>query len=129
MRWVISLASQIRGSLASKFDYEPYGQTASSAADSYPFAFTGRVPINASVLYFRNRYYDSSAGAFLSEDPTRLAAGTQTMYRYVFNSPLDLSDPSGQSVFGSIVGGGLIILSFFAAPEEAALIAGTAASF
>ncbi len=54
--------------------YEPFGQT-TSIGTSFPFAFTGRLPVNSSVYYYRNRFYDSAAGRFLGEDPVQLAGG------------------------------------------------------
>jgi RHS repeat-associated protein len=48
----------------------------------------------ATASYYRARYYDSSSGRFLSEDPLRLRAGINH-YRYVRNNPVDLTDPTG----------------------------------
>ena len=42
--------------------------------------------------YYRARYYDSSSGRFLNEDPVK--AG-RNFYRYVHNSPLQRKDPLG----------------------------------
>jgi RHS repeat-associated protein len=89
------------GTLTSRFDFEPYGQTTGSPAASYPFAFTGRVPINANVLYFRNRYYDSSVGRFLSEDPEGFRSRDYNLDRYVFNNPLAGTDPAGLQVWNT----------------------------
>lgn len=44
--------------------------------------------------YYRARYYDSSAGRFIAEDPVRFRAGID-FYSYVKNSPVVLNDPFG----------------------------------
>jgi RHS repeat-associated protein len=49
----------------------------------------------ATASYYRARYYDSSAGRFLSEDPQDFSGSGFNFYAYVFNSPTNLLDPSG----------------------------------
>ena len=44
--------------------------------------------------YYRARYYDPSAGRFLSEDPIRFDAGIN-FYAYVGNNSATLTDPFG----------------------------------
>ncbi|OIQ17409.1 MAG: hypothetical protein BM556_11430 [Bacteriovorax sp. MedPE-SWde] len=44
------------------------------------------------------RYYNSSTGRFISEDPIGLAGGDHNIYRYVFNNPLVLKDAYGLAV-------------------------------
>ncbi|MCH7615960.1 MAG: RHS repeat-associated core domain-containing protein, partial [Nitrospinae bacterium] len=44
----------------------------------------------------RARYYDPQTGRFLSEDPIGFGGLDQNLYRYVFNNPVNLSDPSGK---------------------------------
>ncbi|MBV9183958.1 MAG: RHS repeat-associated core domain-containing protein [Acidobacteria bacterium] len=46
------------------------------------------------LYFYRARYYDSSAGRFLSEDPTGFDGGID-FYPYVLNDPTTLVDPSG----------------------------------
>jgi RHS repeat-associated protein len=48
----------------------------------------------ASPYYYRARYYDPSAGRFVSEDPIGFVLGTN-FYRYAVNSPTTLIDPTG----------------------------------
>ena len=47
-----------------------------------------------SLYYYRARYYDPSAGRFLSEDPLGFKADAD-FYRYVGNSSANLTDPTG----------------------------------
>jgi RHS repeat-associated protein len=44
--------------------------------------------------YYRARYYDPTAGRFVSEDPITFRGGAN-FYRYVKNSPVNLADPMG----------------------------------
>jgi RHS repeat-associated protein len=45
--------------------------------------------------YYRARYYDSSTGRFLSEDPAGFVGSGLNLYPYVHGNPASLSDPSG----------------------------------
>jgi RHS repeat-associated protein len=45
--------------------------------------------------YYRARYYDPSAGRFLSEDPLRFFAGEVNFYPYGESNPTNLIDPLG----------------------------------
>ena len=82
------------GSVISGLDYEPYGQTSGTAAATFPFAYSGRVLVSGNIYYYRNRFYDTRVGRFLSEDPLAPNAG-ENAYAYVGGSPADSSDPSG----------------------------------
>jgi uncharacterized protein RhaS with RHS repeats len=43
------------------------------------------------------RYYDPTIQRFLSEDPIGFASGDFNWYRYVFNSPVNITDPNGEN--------------------------------
>jgi hypothetical protein len=47
------------------------------------------------MTYNRNRYYSTSSGRFISQDPISFNAGDANLYRYVGNSPTNATDPSG----------------------------------
>ena len=83
------------GALSSDFQYEPFGQTTSTAS-TYPFQFTGRVPVAENLYHYRARYYDSLARRFVSEDPIGFAGGDINLYGYVQNNPINLIDPDGK---------------------------------
>jgi RHS repeat-associated protein len=80
---------------------------------AYPFAFTGReYDRETGLYYYRARYYDPHTGRFLSEDPLSFAAGDTNLSRYVFNSPPNYTDPTGEFIqvlvgagIGAVVGG------------------------
>ncbi len=45
-----------------------------------------------------NRWFDTSIGRWISEDPTGFTAADTNKYRYVFNSPAGATDASGLAV-------------------------------
>jgi RHS repeat-associated protein len=47
--------------------------------------------------YYRARYYDSSAGRFLSEDQVGFTAGVN-FYSYARNDPVNFNDPTGNDI-------------------------------
>ena len=49
------------------------------------------------ACFNRARYYDPSLERFLGEDPLKFNAGDINFYRYVKNSPVNLTDPLGLS--------------------------------
>ncbi|AFY71953.1 RHS repeat-associated core domain protein (plasmid) [Thalassoporum mexicanum PCC 7367] len=58
--------------------------------------FTGREYDKETGLYqYRNRYYDSTTGRFLNEDPLGFGGGDTNLYAYVANDPLHFNDPNG----------------------------------
>jgi RHS repeat-associated protein len=54
----------------------------------------GALERNSRPSYYCARYYDPLTGRFLGEDPAQFLAGAN-FYRYTFNNPANLVDPSG----------------------------------
>jgi len=84
------------GTLAQTYTFDSFGkQTVSSGSLANPFQYTGRESdAETGLHYYRARYYDHTAGRFLSEDPTRFGEGVN-FYGYVFNNPVNSLDPLG----------------------------------
>jgi RHS repeat-associated protein len=86
------------GAVVNHLSYDSFGQVVSKtigAIDSR-YQFTGREFDAETGLYFyRARYYDAAVGRFISEDPIGFKSGDSNLYRYVGNSPLNGTDPSG----------------------------------
>ena len=83
--------------MANSYVYDSYGRR-SQVIESViqPYSYTGReFDVESGLYFYRARYFDSETGRFLAEDPIRFRAGDQNFYRYVFNNPLNLSDPFG----------------------------------
>jgi RHS repeat-associated protein len=89
------------GKLISSFSYEPFGRTTTTS--SYPFQYTGRLPVTAGLYNYRARYY-SCNGRFISEDPLGFGGGTTLLYEYAANSPFRFTDPKGTDIIGHIPG-------------------------
>lgn len=88
--------SNTSGTLANTYTYDSFGNlTASTGSVSNRFRFTGReFDTETGLYYYRARYYDASAGKFLSEDPLGFVGGGN-FYAYVENNPVDDMDPFG----------------------------------
>ena len=88
------------GILANHVSYDSFGTVLSESnsllGDRY--RFTGR-ELNESLsnYYYRARIYDPALGRFTSLDPIEFEAGDSNLYRYVFNSPQNGTDPSGEA--------------------------------
>ena len=64
------------------------------------YGFTGReMDSESDFYYYRARYYNPDTGRFLSEDPIGFLGEDLNMYRYVANSPLVYTDPTGLNTF------------------------------
>lgn len=83
------------GVVSSRFTYEPYGETTIVGDAVFPFQFTGRLPVDGEIYYYRARYYDSVLGRFVSEDPIGLEDADTNLYRYVSGNPINRVDPLG----------------------------------
>jgi len=88
------------GAVTDSYSYDAFGQlTSSSGTTVNSFLYTGEQNDVASGLYYlRARYYNPSAGRFLSMDPYRgalHAPPTQHRYAYTQNNPVDATDPTG----------------------------------
>ncbi len=92
----VTSLSNATGTLANTYTYDSFGNlTATTGTLSNPFRYTAREFDNETGLYFfRARYFDPQVGKFISEDPIGFS-GDINVYRYSFNSPVNLDDPSG----------------------------------
>jgi RHS repeat-associated protein len=92
----INSLSNGAGALAQTYTFDSFGkQTASSGSLTNPFQFTGReFDTETNLQFSRARYYDPSAGRFLSQDPIGFNGGV-TAYAYVQNNSPTFADPLG----------------------------------
>ena len=103
----VTSLSNSTGALAETYTYDSYGRTtASTGTLTNPFQYTGReFDSEVGLLFNRARYFDPSAGRFLSQDPIRFGGGVN-FYAYTRNNPVVRTDPfgyySGSGVVGSI---------------------------
>jgi RHS repeat-associated protein len=73
----VTSLSNASGSLAQTYNFDSFGnQTGSSGSLVNPFRYTAREFDSETNLYnYRARYFDATAGRFVSEDPIRFKAG------------------------------------------------------
>jgi RHS repeat-associated protein len=84
------------GSIATSYTYEPFGATSiGGSASSNTYQFTGRENDGAGLYFYRARYYSSSFQRFIAQDPIGFTSNDANLYGYVFNNPMDYSDPLG----------------------------------
>jgi RHS repeat-associated protein len=84
------------GTMARAYAYDAYGNILESPGTvEQPYTYTGReFDSESGLYYYRNRYFDSQAGRFLTRDPLGISR-SPNVYNYVFNNPLNLTDPTG----------------------------------
>jgi RHS repeat-associated protein len=95
------------GNVVQTLDYYPYGSTRISVTTSTneKREFIGQFTDDSTLSYLNARFYDSSRGQFLSEDPVfQGEPGQQDLqnpqslnsYSYANDNPISGSDPSGK---------------------------------
>jgi RHS repeat-associated protein len=111
----IDLLTDASGNVVDKRTFDSFGNLLEQTNPlvAFRYGYTGREFDAESGLYFyRARYYDPGIGRFISVDPMSFEAGDTNLYRYVFNSPTQWTDPSGKIlplllgmvVYGAIFG-------------------------
>lgn len=85
------------GTVVRSYTFDPWGNVSSTSGTlSTPFQFAGEyTDMESGLFYLRARYYDPVTGQLTSLDPA--LAITRAPYVYVGDSPLDATDPTGQS--------------------------------
>ena len=98
------------GAVVEGYQYDPYGKptvlgpdfstvVGTSSAVGNPYLFTGqRLDPETGLFYYKNRYYSSSLGRFLSRDARGYAEGPN-LYEYVADDPTNMVDPTGEASF------------------------------
>lgn len=89
------------GAVAKAYAYDAYGNILeSSGTVNQSYTYTGReLDSETGLYYYRARYYDPTTGRFSQKDLIGFVSGDLNLYRYVFNRPLALRDPSGFASF------------------------------
>jgi RHS repeat-associated protein len=86
------------GVVLDHIQYDSFGNVLSqtNSANAMRLGYTGQQFDAETGLYYDHaRYYDPASGRFLSTDPSGFSAGDANLYRYVGNSPLNNTDPTG----------------------------------
>jgi RHS repeat-associated protein len=94
----VDLIVDAQGGVIDRVTFDSFGNKVSESAPAkaFRFGFTGReLDPETGLYYYRARYYDPLVGRFISVDSIGFQAGDTNLYRYVFNSPTQGTDPSG----------------------------------
>jgi RHS repeat-associated protein len=86
------------GVVQDHISYDSFGNVTSETNPDVDFryGYTGRERDEETGLdYYRSRYYDPTNGRFINEDTIGFSGGDKNLYRYVQNSPVNATDPSG----------------------------------
>jgi RHS repeat-associated protein len=96
--------------------HDAWGALISGEGSIPAYGFTGREPdLSTGYMYYRNRYYDSALGRFISRDPIGQQGGLNP-YAYVDNNPVNNTDPDGlfaRSVTNTVSGVGSVIGGYY----------------
>src|ERR1700676_1896324 len=90
----VTSLSNAAGSIANTYTYDSFGKlTASTGSLVNPFQYTARESdTETGLYYYRARYYDSSTGRFLSEDPIAFDGDAVDFYGYAYGNATNFSD-------------------------------------
>jgi RHS repeat-associated protein len=76
-------------------NYDAFGNIAEDE-NTINYAYTGKYHDNITGLQWNiNRWYDSTTGQWISEDPIGFSGGDTNLRRYVGNDPIDKIDSNG----------------------------------
>jgi RHS repeat-associated protein len=91
------------GGMQLQYRYEPYGTNWNSFAIQ-GLGFAGQVSdVDTGLIYMQQRYYDSLAGRFLSNDSVTANPGSFNRYWYANNNPYRYIDPDGRASVGEFI--------------------------
>ena len=93
------------GVVVNHVTYDSFGGVTgeSNTGVDFRFGYTGReFDEETGLYYYRARYYDAAVGRFISQDPIGFNAGDGNLYRYVFNSPTNFTDPTGEDLHDTL---------------------------
>jgi len=89
--------------VVNKYAYTPFGKIAGQQESiSQPFKFVGKYGVMTEpngLYYMKARYYDSSIGRFISEDPKSFDGGDVNLMAYTGGNPVMSIDPDGLASF------------------------------
>ena len=101
---VAGVPAAATGTVINRFVYLPYGGVQVLSATwgrslphvEWQYLYQGlRVQAATGLAAARNRDYSPTLGRFIERDPLGFAAGDNNLYRFVGNSPIGRTDPSG----------------------------------
>jgi RHS repeat-associated protein len=100
--------TDLQENVVNKYAYTPFGAVANQQETiTQPFKYVGEYGVMTEpngLVYMRARYYDSSVGRFIEEDPIAFGGGNVNLMAYAGNNPVMQIDPNGQWLLGAGIG-------------------------
>jgi RHS repeat-associated protein len=103
--WNVVAITDDSGTVVERMRYDAFGKvtwldaafaTKANSAYAWNRTFTGQVlDSETGLMLYRNRFYHTGLGRFITRDPIGYEAGDSSLYRYLGNRPIDLLDPMG----------------------------------
>ena len=85
-----------KGYVVSSLEYNAFGALVSATGEMPLFRYTGKLFDDDTALQWNvNRWYDSSVGRWISEDPIGFNGKDANLFRYVNNNATSNTDPLG----------------------------------
>jgi RHS repeat-associated protein len=92
------------GAITGQITYDEFGNVLSDTNPGFqPFGFAGGLyDQDTKLVRFGARDYKSSVGRWTAKDPIQFRGGDTNLYGYVLDDPVNLRDPSGQDLDGTL---------------------------
>ena len=110
--WNVVAITNATGVVQERMKYDGFGKitwmnasfgTLSASAYAWNRTFTGQVlDSETGLMLYRNRYYNTGLGRFVTRDPIGYRAGDNSLYRYVGNRTVNFQDEFGLQTRQSI---------------------------
>lgn len=115
-----------KNSIVAEINCDIFG---ANLSDAIPYAYRGkRYDQDTGLIYFGRRYYDPMQHRWISPDPLG-PVDHENLYQYVYNNPLQFSDPTGCGFWGYLAGLGEIAAGCIVIAGGAALEFATVGGF
>ncbi len=98
-RLVVNIAT---GEIVQRMDYNEFGKVIEDTNPGFqPFGFAGGIyDSDTGLVRFGARDYDPKRGRWTAKDPIDFDGGDANLYGYIWNDPINSTDPSGLAVCG-----------------------------
>ena len=82
-RYSVTSVTDLSGSIIESYDYKVYGERTASGSGLTDIGYTGqRHDSETGLMYFKNRYYSTSMGSFVTRDPLGYVDGLSMYLGY-----------------------------------------------
>jgi RHS repeat-associated protein len=99
----ITTITDINRTIVQSYSYDSFGMIKAQTGFANRYTYTGREwDKETGLYYYRDRYYDSMDGKFVSKDPIGFKGGDVNLFAYTKNNPINYKDPSGKSMIGDL---------------------------